>query len=198
MPELNVACKVDMSGIQSAYPQMEPLKLDKKLLRSKLGEYGKVILDRIKDLQKDGIFTHGAKPYHLWSNNSGKPKITPFHTDRKAGLLLQLCGSKTIYVGTDPGEHTAGFIDYHGKKWMNEKSGDASGKYSNVWSLEDNGSEPNCKEFTHQIIQAGCFKPFNLCAGDALLVPRRYLHGVITKSNSLMVSIILNERMTKT
>ena len=50
VPELNVACKVDMSGIRSAYPQMEPLKLDKKLLRSKLGEHGKVILDRIKDL----------------------------------------------------------------------------------------------------------------------------------------------------
>ena len=61
VPELNVACKVDMSAIRSAYPQMEPLKLDKKLLRSKLGEYGKVILDRIKDFQKDGIFTHGAK-----------------------------------------------------------------------------------------------------------------------------------------
>ena len=48
------------------------------------------------------------------------------------------------------------------------------------------------KELTKIVNDAGCFQRFQLAPGNALVLPRRYLHAVLTSADSMMASIDLD------
>jgi hypothetical protein len=139
----------------------------------------------LQELLEHNLQPSGHNPYHLWISGDNETHCTPPHTDSNCSVLVQLRGTKTVWVG--------GVI---AKKHCNHKIKDKCGttwetdvrypSYASVWRPVG--------EFTDDSKSVGClygdaFHRVTIGPGDVLYVPSRLLHAVTTGSDTIMLTI---------
>lgn len=129
-------------------------------------------------------------PFHLWTNTDGSTiQNTPIHTDRYPTLLSIVGGTgyKKVYLTNNPDNNAKQIQDGIGTVWNKvEESG------GNVqWNPQS--SERSWYELMKDNVDAGIVLCYTLAKGDALLIPKGCLHGVLTVGVSSMLSISVED-----
>ena len=121
----------------------------------------------------------GAPNVHVWRNSSGY--WTRMHWDGTAILCVVLRGCKTFFLGPEAipeDNRKLRVTDRLGRGWTPE--------------LESRFFVPNCeveeKDLGLFYLDSG-FKKVSLTRGDAVFLPKRFLHAVFTEQDCLMLSI---------
>jgi len=194
LPHTHLGNQFAITKLTSSYSSENgtPMKLSEHQFREKVdSNFSEDSVDRICNLKNVGIKAKGIRPYHLWVNPRGESEQwVPLHTDKCALLFIQLRGWKVIYVGSEPPDDKRELIDGAQRIWGKV---DNPSSFSEMWKLEV-GENPNAstKELTKIANDARCFQRFQLAPGDALVLPRRYLHVVLTSADSMMASIAID------
>ena len=165
-----------------------PLRLDQGEFVNAINGHGNDILEKIKCLAEHGIVTAAdkLKPYHLFvtRKHSTIQWVAP-HTDLHPVLLIVLRGAKCVYVGANPeatGQRNS-FLDLANHEWTKQRT---ESSHTVSW-------HPVNKAMVSptDVQEAQCFKRHPLCPGDALFIPKRFLHAVETLPDTVMMSITI-------
>lgn len=181
----------DLKWSYSTTEESNPMKLTERRFEEVIdGNVSGELIQNISNLKEVGIIPNRYTPYHLWVNPKGKScQWTTLHSDPNSIMFVQLRGHKMIYVGSNPPDGKDQFVDALERIWSKVPNDSSR---SEMWQL-DNGAD--CDESVigeiDEIIHSKCFQRFHLGPGEALLLPKRYLHAVHTPADSVMVSITL-------
>jgi hypothetical protein len=129
-------------------------------------------------------------PFHLWTNTDGSTvQNTPIHTDRYPTLLSIVGGTgyKKVYLMNNPDNNAKQIQDGIGTVWNKVK--ESGGNVQ--WNPQS--SERSWYELMEDNVDAGIVLCYTLAKGDALLIPKGCLHGVLTVGVSSMLSISVEE-----
>ena len=167
--------------------ESKPAKFKATEIESKLPEVWK----GLANLKKGGLRVKAeTKPYHVWKNKSEKEwKDTPIHSDRVTTLLIVVSGwgNKTVFVANSSGKSDM-IQDGIGNAWKKDKSNPAG---SEVWHPTDDSVDWHT--LMPENIKAGAIIRKTLAVGDALLIPKGFLHGVLTYGDTTMLSISIDK-----
>lgn len=154
-------------------------QLTEQQLKSKIGNE---MAENIKDtFNKRAVKTMEGCSYNLFLNNEKNVKITALHNDNKDVLLIVLEGFKRIYVG--PRTMSVTFFDMMNREWQYKED-----TCSFTIIGRDIGT---ITEQEDDLRTANIFRRLTLGPGDAVVIPRDYLHAVLTHPDTLSVSIDL-------
>jgi hypothetical protein len=127
-------------------------------------------------------------PFHLWTNTDGIQN-TPIHTDRYPTLLSIVGGTgyKKVYLTNNPDNNAKQIQDGIGTVWNKVEEGGGNVQ----WNPKP--SETSWYELMKDNVDAGIVLCYTLAKGDALLIPKGCLHGVLTVGVSSMLSISVED-----
>ena len=166
----------------------KPAKLNADVIKDKLPDVWK----GLANLEEGGlrVLRERGGAFHVWKHKNEKEwKDTPIHRDKVTTLLIVVSGwgNKTVFVANSPGK--ADMIqDGIGNAWKKDKSNPAG---SEVWHPTDDSVDWH--KLMPENIDAGAIIRKTLAVGDALLIPKGFLHGVLTYGDTTMLSISIDK-----
>lgn len=146
---------------------------------------------RLVNLKLGGLCVLGDRgSFHVWKNKDKKQlKDTPIHRDKVTTLLIVVggWGNKIVFIANSPGEADT-IQDGIGNTWKKDKSNTTG---SEVWHPTKDSD--NWYELMGENIDKEAIIRKTLVVGDALLIPRGFLHGVLSYGDTTMLSISIDK-----
>lgn len=137
------------------------------------------VLRKVADLEEAGIMKKNECKYCVLHTDT-ETLYTPLKTDKNNVLLLGLQGYNEVYVGCKDSSTDLKFVDGTGVLWVKNRHG--------VW-VPENGKDPH--RLLVNNLAKGSVARFVIAPGDALLIPTKHFHAIVTPrgANLLMIKM---------
>lgn len=173
--------------------------IPKGVSRGALGKYiGDGIACRfIEKLNESGFALKEGKSISIFKSGEGNGvNYTSTHSDNHTVVIIVLSGQKNVWLGGRE-VSTGPFLDSAGREWVPLSNKDDS-TTSHFWDLAENSDagEHDMEEDTRNLFarKMQAFRRATIGPGDALLIPRRYLHTLTTAPSTTSISAIVREK----
>ncbi len=216
IPSLHVGHTIPLGGaldgLACMYDGADGAPIPTGVSAPDLGNYiGKEISNQfIEAINDSGFVLEAGKSISIFKYGEGNgAKYTLTHSDNHAVLLLVLGGQKNVWLGGRE-VSTGAFLDTAGREWVslsneydsttshfwdlgensmvgehNDMEGETQGHF---WDLAENNGVGDIKVFVQKM---RAFRRATIGPGDALLIPRRFLHTLSTAPKTTSISAIV-------
>lgn len=146
--------------------------------------FGSEMVDELMKKMEKVSLSCNAKPFHLFLNRDGY-QVTELHSDNGSTLLIMMKGFKRVFIGPFCTHDQYSFIDKIGRTWTWDDN-------RIKFHLNKNGGVmKTIPDYENDLNEAGIFRRICIGPGDAIMIPKGYIHAVVTTPHSLMLSLTM-------
>lgn len=196
IPSLHVGHAIPMGSalneLGSVYDGANGEPIPEAVSGRELGKYvgSKIATQFVETLSDSGFALEEGKSMNIFRSGEGRSvNYTSTHSDGSTVVMVVLYGRKTVWVGGRE-VSTGPFLDNTGRRWVSLSEKDDS-TTSHFWDLaneDQNSEDEGTLEFVHKM---KAFRRATIGPGDALLIPRRFLHAATTAPRTASMSAIV-------